>query len=79
VFRRTVPLQERPPRSFRASGYPLVPILFIAVAAAVVFSVVRADPHSASRGALLLAAGVPLFYWFNSKHRQAASPSGSRL
>ena len=79
VFRRTVPLHDRPPRSFRASGYPLVPILFIAVAAAVVFSVVRADPHSASRGALLLAAGVPLFYWFNAKQRQPASPSGSRL
>jgi APA family basic amino acid/polyamine antiporter len=79
VFRGTVPIHGRPPRSFRASGYPLVPILFIAVAAAVVFSVVRADPHSAARGALLLAAGVPLFYWFNAKQRQAASPSGSGL
>src|SRR5204862_7285251 len=38
VLRRTDTLQERPPRSCRASGYPLVPILFTAVAAAVVFT-----------------------------------------
>ena len=60
----------RPPMPFRASGYPVVPILFVAVAAAVVLSVVWADPRSASRGALLLAAGVPLFYWFNARQRQ---------
>ncbi len=64
VFRRTVPLSERPPTSFRAPGYPVVPALFVATAAAIVFSVVWADPQSASRGALLLAAGIPLFYWF---------------
>ena len=37
------------------------------VAAAVVLSVVRADPASAWRGALLLAAGVPVFYWFTRR------------
>ena len=64
VFRRTVPVSKRPATAFRAPGYPVVPALFVATAAAVVFSVVRADPQSAARGALLLAAGVPLFYWF---------------
>ena len=64
VFRRTVPVSSRSPMAFRASGYPVVPALFVATAAAVVFSVVWADPQSASRGALLLAAGVPVFYWF---------------
>ena len=64
VFRRTVPVSERSPIAFRAPGYPLLPALFVATAAAVVLSVVWADPQSASRGALLLAAGIPLFYWF---------------
>lgn len=64
VFRRTHPLSQRPPGTFRAPGYPFVQIAFVAVAAAVVLSVVRADPASAWRGALLLAAGIPVFYWF---------------
>jgi basic amino acid/polyamine antiporter, APA family len=72
VFRRTFPLERRPP-GFRAPGYPIVPALFVLTAAAIVFSVVLADPVSASRGALLLAAGVPLFYWFRTTARRRKS------
>jgi APA family basic amino acid/polyamine antiporter len=64
IFRRTFPLERRPPNSFRAPGYPVIQILFVLVAAAVVFSVVWADPRSAGLGALLLAAGIPVYYWF---------------
>ena len=67
VFRRTFPLSERPAGAFRAPGYPIVPIAFMIVSAAVVLSVVLADPGSAARGALLLAAGVPVYYWFSSR------------
>jgi basic amino acid/polyamine antiporter, APA family len=51
----------------KKSGYPFVQMAFVAVAAAVVLSVVWADPSSAWRGALLLAAGVPVFYWFTRR------------
>lgn len=64
VFRRTHPLEQRPAEAFRSPGYPFLPIAFAAVSAAVVLSVVRADPGSALRGALLLGAGVPVYYWF---------------
>ncbi len=67
IFRRTYPLSQRPPGTFRAPGYPYVQIAFVVVSAAVVLSVVRADPASAWRGALLLAAGVPVFYWFTRR------------
>jgi APA family basic amino acid/polyamine antiporter len=67
VFRRSHPLSARPPGTFRAPGYPYVQIGFVVVAAAVVLSVVRADPSSAWRGALLLAAGIPVFYWFTRR------------
>jgi APA family basic amino acid/polyamine antiporter len=67
VFRGRIPLSQRPADTYRAPGYPIVQILFCVIAAAVVISVVRADPSSALRGALLLALGVPVFYWFNSK------------
>ena len=40
VFRRTHPLAARPPGAFRAPGYPVVPVAFVLVAAAVVASVV---------------------------------------
>jgi basic amino acid/polyamine antiporter, APA family len=39
----------------------------IALAGAVVLSVVGADPSSAWRGAVLLAAGIPVFYWFTRR------------
>jgi basic amino acid/polyamine antiporter, APA family len=69
VFRRRLPVSGRPADSFRAPGYPVVQILFAIVAAAVVLSVVRADPSSALRGALLLALGIPVFFLFNSRKR----------
>ena len=67
VFRRLVPLEQRRPAAFRCPGYPIVPIAFCLVAAAVVASVVRADPLSAGRGAALLGAGVPVFFWFRRR------------
>jgi basic amino acid/polyamine antiporter, APA family len=77
LFRRTLPLAQRSPGSFQTPGYPVLPAMFVIVAAAVVLSVVSADPASASRGALLLAAGVPVFYWFNrTQSRPQASVHG---
>ena len=67
VFRRTLPLAQRQPDTYRAPGYPVVQILFCLIAAAVVFSVVRNDPSSALRGALLLAAGIPIFFLFRKR------------
>ena len=64
VFRRVLPVERRRAAAFRCPGYPVVPIAFCLVSAAVVASVVRADPVSAGRGAALLAAGVPVFFWF---------------
>jgi APA family basic amino acid/polyamine antiporter len=68
VFRRTHPLGARSDGSYRSPGYPVVQILFVLISAAVVLSVVRDDPSSALRGALLLAAGIPVFYWFRRRH-----------
>jgi APA family basic amino acid/polyamine antiporter len=68
VFRRSYPIERRPPGTFAAPGFPIVPAAFVVVAAAVVLSVVWADPESALRGALLLAAGVPVFVWFRRRY-----------
>lgn len=69
VFRRTHPAHRRPAGTYRAPGYPIVQILFVLVAVAVVLSVVRSDPSSALRGALLLALGIPVFFWYRSRRQ----------
>jgi APA family basic amino acid/polyamine antiporter len=70
AFRRKVPLTARPPDAFRAPGYPVVQILFVLVAAAVVASTIGAAPSSAAKGALLLALGVPVYYWYAARTRR---------
>jgi len=72
VFRTTVPLDRRPRGTYRAPGYPIVQVFFCGVAAAVVLSVVRADPVSAARGAILIALGVPVYYWYAAAQRRAS-------
>ena len=68
-FRRMAPLETRPPDAFRAPGYPVVQIVFAAIAAAVVLSVIRAAPSSAAKGAVLIAIGIPVYYWYARKTR----------
>ncbi|MEX1128724.1 MAG: amino acid permease [Vicinamibacterales bacterium] len=67
IFRRTVPLATRPEGSYRAPGYPVVQVLFVLISAAVVMSVIWNDPWSAFRGALLLALGIPIYFWYSSR------------
>lgn len=63
-FRRSLPLAERPPDAFRAPGYPVVQILFVVISAAVVLSVVGAAPGAAAKGAVLIALGIPVYFWY---------------
>lgn len=64
VFRRRIPLAERPAGTFRTPGYPLVPALFVGAAAVVLISVLWSSPGRSGIGAVLLATGVPAYlYW----------------
>jgi basic amino acid/polyamine antiporter, APA family len=67
AFRRKYALDQRPPAAFRSPGYPILPLAFCLIAAAVVLSVVRSDPFASACGALLLALGIPVFYWFKRR------------
>jgi APA family basic amino acid/polyamine antiporter len=62
VFRRRVPVASRG-SAFLMPGYPLLPAVFLLVAIGVVVSVVLSSPEQAARGTLLLALGVPVFYY----------------
>jgi len=63
VFRRRMPDVERP---YRTLGYPVVPILFMAVATAIVINTLVTTPDRALAGVGLMLAGLP-FYWYWSR------------
>lgn len=67
MFRRSYPLEQRPADAFRAPGYPYLQIAFSTIAAAVVLSVVLAAPAAAGKGAVLIALGVPVYFWYSRR------------
>jgi APA family basic amino acid/polyamine antiporter len=72
AYRRRQP--ARADGVYEMMGYPVLPAAFVAVAAAIVLSVVRADPVRAGLGALLLAAGLPVYFW--NTRRRGQAPAG---
>jgi len=54
--------------AYRAWGYPVVPLLFIAASLAVVFFQVAADAWKASAGLAFVMLGLPIYYFWIRKH-----------
>jgi len=62
--------QPNLPRPYRVLGYPLVPVLFVGVAALLLVNTLHDRPRESLMGLFLMALGVPFyFYW----KRQAAA------
>ncbi|MEZ0336495.1 MAG: amino acid permease, partial [Gemmatimonadales bacterium] len=55
-----------PPGAFRTPGYPWTPALFVVAAVFVVASSVATNPRNALIGTLLLALGVPVYWYWKS-------------
>jgi APA family basic amino acid/polyamine antiporter len=65
------------PRPYRVWGYPLVPISFICVALALLYSTLRSSPRESGIGLVLIAAGLPFyFHWKGRIIRDTAMPPG---
>lgn len=47
---------------FRVPGYPLLPLVFVAVIACVVIATMRDNPVNAGIGLIIIAAGVPVYF-----------------
>jgi amino acid transporter len=60
ILRRTKP---RHPRPYRAWGYPLTPILFCLTMVGFILDVCIKEPAESAFGFILLALGLPLFWW----------------
>jgi APA family basic amino acid/polyamine antiporter len=73
VFRRRNPDAER---SYRTLGYPVVPILFLLVAAWILINTLMTTPGRALAGVGLMALGLP-FYWYWSRAARRDIPAAS--
>jgi len=70
------------PRPYRTWGYPVVPLLFSAIAFGVFINTVVSAPGQSFVGLVLLAAGFPAYAFWRRKERAAGRvggiPSGAR-
>jgi basic amino acid/polyamine antiporter, APA family len=48
--------------AFRAPGYPVAPLVFVAAAAGIVFNQVRANPRDSAFGLGLILLGLPVYF-----------------
>ena len=62
------------PRPYRMWGYPFVPAVFVAVAAAFLGYTFRDNWPNSGYGSLVILAGIPFFAYFSSR-RRAQAPS----
>jgi basic amino acid/polyamine antiporter, APA family len=65
IFRRTMPDAPRP---YRALGYPVVPVIFLLVTAALLINTFVAAPNEALKGVAVLLAGLPLYWYWSRKN-----------
>jgi basic amino acid/polyamine antiporter, APA family len=70
VLRRRMPRAERP---YKTLGYPLVPVLFILVAAWLVINTIQTNPVESGIGLALIALGLPFYFYFKRKRAHTAA------
>lgn len=66
VFRRREPDVNRP---YRTIGYPVVPALFIATAAVLLYYTFTSNLRDSIGGLVVILLGVPVYYWFARKKK----------
>jgi basic amino acid/polyamine antiporter, APA family len=64
ILRRTMPDVERP---IKAPFFPILPFIYIVVASIIVLILIKEKPEYTFPGLLIVALGVPVYYWFNRK------------
>ena len=71
LLRRKRPQLERP---YRMWGYPVTPLLFVAVAAVFLGNMVIEKPGPSVAGLLLIATGVPVYFVWRKSSRRIEAP-----
>ncbi len=77
VLRYKQPNLERP---YRVIGYPVVPVVFVFVAIALLYSTLRQSPRESGIGLSVIGAGLPFyFFWRNRESGPQRSAAGIRV
>jgi len=76
VFRRREPDAARP---YRMWGYPVVPALFVGVAAALLCYTFKNDWPNSGYGVLVILAGIPVFAYFSWRRDRSLQTTGKSL
>jgi APA family basic amino acid/polyamine antiporter len=63
-LRRQRPDLERP---YRVSGYPFVPLLYVAIALFFIVYIIIGDPLNSGKGVFLILTGVPVYFHWKRK------------
>ena len=63
-LRRQRPDMERP---YRVSGYPLVPLLYVAIALFFIVYIIIGDPLNSGKGLFLIFTGLPVYFYWRKK------------
>jgi APA family basic amino acid/polyamine antiporter len=64
ILRRT---QPETPRPYTAVGYPAIPAAYIVLAALIMIDLLAVKPRYTWPGLLIVASGVPVFYWWRGR------------
>ena len=73
VLRRTRPELARP---YKVWGYPVLPVLFVLVSIALLYSTLRSSPRESGIGMLIMLAGLPFYFHWK---RQSQGLAGRAL
>jgi APA family basic amino acid/polyamine antiporter len=71
VLRRKEPDTPRP---YRAWGYPIVPAIFVIVAAVLLYYTFTENIRNSAWGLVVIAAGVPVYGYFAKRKAEGARP-----
>lgn len=66
ILRRKMPDAHRP---YRVWGYPVVPAIYIVFCVVLLFNTVITRPREAAIGIVLIALGVPVFFFLRKRYR----------
>jgi APA family basic amino acid/polyamine antiporter len=72
VFRKREPDVVRP---YRTMGYPVVPALFIATAAVLLYYTFVSNLRDSIAGVAVILLGIPVYLWFARRRRKASQES----
>jgi APA family basic amino acid/polyamine antiporter len=72
VLRRKRPDLERP---YRVPGYPWIPLLFVLVALALLYSTLRTSPRESGLGLAIIFAGLPFYFHWKRGRAGFAPPN----